>query len=181
MKSKLVISSIGLAALGLVCCCAVAVPRRREHELRATVAELNGRIRAGREAIEEVRELESKCAGARARLGDYDQGLRRTPAVVWFPERMGEYFRRFAIEKVSTRMNARRPEPSVPGYERIYWAITLSLGADAAELRRGLLAACELEAAEPEVRVVAVTVLSDSQSVGGKKAVVTASLLTRQL
>jgi hypothetical protein len=181
MKRKLMISSIGVATVGLILACSVAVPQRRERELRARLAELNGRIHAGREAIDEVRALEIKCAGARTQLGSYDHGLTRTPALVWFPDKMGEYFRRFAVEKVSTRVNTSAPDPTLRGYERIFWAITLPLTGDSTELRRVMRAVSELETAEPQVRVVAVTVSGDSQSLGGRKAVVTASLLTRQL
>ena len=181
MKRTLTICTVGISAVVLFHRLGVSAPERRERDLRTRIAGLAAETNAARHAIEDVRALELECTRIRARLAGRDRISPGSPALVWFPEKMREHFHRFGIEKVSARVNTTISEPALRGFERIFWTITLPVLPDAADLKRALLAVCELETTESQLCIVGVGVSGDAQSIGGRSAVITASLLARQL
>jgi hypothetical protein len=171
---------VAAATVGLFYAATVPAPARRVREARADLAAANARMRASSEAIQRVRNLEQECAGIRKQLAQRSDAT-ITP-LVWFPQEMSKHFEQFGITKVSTRINTGLPEPALPGYQRTFWAVTLPLEEDPAEVVRTLLAIASLEAGDPLLRVHTVSAIADAgpEVLGGRRATVTVSLLTRQ-
>ena len=178
MRSILSTCVAGAAAAGLFYSFGIAAPRERVRTLDAELADVSARVGTASRAIAEVRDLERKCSHIRARLAQRGQ-LTSSP-LLWFPEQMQSYFSRFGFENVAPRVNTSMEVAGLAGYQRTFWAVTLPLRGAASEVDRVLMAASELEAADPHVRVQTVSISTDAQALGGRCATVNASVLTRQ-
>jgi len=180
LRALLPICVTGAAAIGLFYAYGVAAPARRVRELSSALAERNNNIRLARNSIERTRELECECASIRTQLASRGDVL--ASPLVLFPEQMTRHFRQFGIENVTTRVNTGLKDPELPGYQRTFWSVAVPLSGSQNEVDRALLAFSDLESANPFLRVHTVTAFADSEVkvLGGRRAMVTVSVLTHQ-
>jgi len=170
----------GAVAIGLFCAYGVAAPARRVRELRSALAETNGSLRQARNSIDQTRELESECASIRSQLAARAEAM--TSPLVSFPAQMSRHFRQFGIENITTRVNTGIPESELPGYQRTFWSVAVPLGGSQSDVDRALLAFSGLESANPSWRVHTVSAFAEPEVkvLGGRRAMATISVLTRQ-
>ena len=154
--------------------------RERLAENQRRIAELSGNVEHAKKRIKETQEMERRASGARAELVRWNRQRAAASAMVWFPENLKGYFRRFGIVDAVTRLNTVRPEPELPGYQRSYWAVDLPIQDGTVEFGKVLMAVGELEQAEPHVRVLDFAVRRDSANPARRTAVINLSTLARR-
>lgn len=132
---------------------AVAPLQEAEWSSQQRKVELQTRTAAARATIQAIKIQEQNSARAQAEVNRryHKQG---GAAVVWFPQRVKEYFDQSGIPNSVTRLNTTRDEPELPGYERTYRAVDIPHEAGAAVLGVLLPAVANIEEVEPTIRVM---------------------------
>lgn len=140
---------------------AIAPLQERERIFKHRVAELEVQVESARRAIEEIREMEQPAAAARAELDRWRQERPAGSAMVWFPERVEQYFARAGFAETVTRFNTTRAEPELPRFQRMYWAVEVPMPAHPGELSKALGAVADLAQADPHTRVMDLAIRRD--------------------
>lgn len=158
----------------------IAPLRESERIAAQRIEELSGKLESAHAAIEEVRTLEQRAASARAELDRWRRERPAASAMLWFPERIREHFRRAGFAEAVTRLNTTRAEAKLPRFQRSFWAMELPLRAQPGEIGKVLLAAAELEQAEPHVRVLDFAIRRGAGDTHQLTAVLNVSTLARE-
>ncbi len=152
----------------------------QETEILGEVGDLKGRIAGARQTLAETLAQEEDIEQARGELMRMKDDRPAGAAEVWVPGLVQPYLRRFGFEKLVTRKNTALKEPHLPGYERIYWCLSVPLQSVPNELTNLLTAIADLEQAEPSVRVVDLVIRPDPDDSSARTAGLTFSTLLRE-
>lgn len=89
------------------------------------VDQLRVQIKKARGYIQSVRDMDQDVAKADRQLDELRRDFPSEPVVVWFPRKLKEHFESFGTSVGMTRIISTKEEPSLPGWKRWYWAVTL--------------------------------------------------------
>ncbi len=141
--------------------------RQKEAQMRRDVSGLRERIKEARDEFHEIKEQEQAVGRERSALNAVHPDVPPGPAVVWFPVRLKEHLRRFGVAEVVIRQNTALPEPGLAGFERTYWRLSFPAQESVRDLKTLLTIAAEFEQQYTFVKVLDVSLHSESQGSAG--------------
>lgn len=99
--------------------------QERQVETRKELGDLRTQLLAAQEEMKEIKGHEVNATRMRSLLNALYRDTPIGPAITWFPTQMKTHLSKFGVADVEVRLNASRPEPRLPGFERTFWHTSL--------------------------------------------------------
>jgi hypothetical protein len=174
---KIVLSTLMLFAL-LYCYFSLLLGplQKGEKAARDSIAELTPQIAKDEATVREAKALELQAPAAVSTLNQVKAMIPDGAPVAWFPQRIGEFFKRQGIDKCTARAGAEGGEKELTGFKKLGWTIEIP-AVDAVPLAIAI-AALENEQLLLEVTGIQLDALKDN--VQYQRAVITVSTIVEQ-
>ena len=137
---------------------------------------LDPKIAEAKAQIAKVAALKQKEPQAKLLMQQVDSMIPTGSPIAWFPPRIEAFFKKYGIEKVTTRLNNETPEKELPGFKRLNWGIEASK----TQFVPFAAAVSALENGEPLIEVQAFEVDAARDEPGKERISLTINNLIRQ-
>jgi hypothetical protein len=149
--------------------------KRQSAAQKSTVA-LGPEIQNAQAQIKKVQDLERSLPEKAVVLRQVDVMIPEGSPVAWFPTKVGDFFKRQGIEKVTTKLNSETIEKDLPGFRRLAWGIDLP------KVTYGQFggAICALENEEPLLEIRTLQIDASRDDAETQRATIVANNLVKQ-
>jgi len=133
----------------------VLIPRHQRHdELVHRKEQLVVGLESARLKFTVGKQAEQKAAAARGALNHFLGDDTSDSAMVAFPKEIEDHFTRFGLRDVVVRMATTEKVPKLPGYERVFWSVGVSVPRTDRNAEGLLLAVSDLEQQSRFIKVI---------------------------
>lgn len=149
---------------------------KQEKSAAKKIEELQPKIKSAKGEIAAVKSLEAKVPEVSEKIETLRALVPDDAPVAWFPPKVRNFFKRHGIEDVTTRQKRALGEIGAGGFSQIEWIVDIPK-VDAVGLG---IALAGLEAEDPTVSVISVTISADSRDPEFQSATLVLSSIVKQ-
>lgn len=165
---RVVIGGLALGSAWLFSEYAITPLRLHEKDSVRRVEELRQQLDSAHAALRGIgnpkQELEDEGSALNRLLGE--SALKST--MVSFPENVRQHFARFGVPLRAMRLNTTQEMPDLPGYQRVYWSVGLSVAEADRTLTGLLISVAELEEQNRFIKVLDFALQPDVEEPGSR-------------
>jgi hypothetical protein len=149
---------------------------QRQEAAHTSILALGPEIANSKAQIDKTKKMENDSPITNMPMRQVEAMIPEGSPVAWFPTRMADFFKKLAIDKVSTRMTGETVEKELPGFRRISWGVDLPK----VEFVTFAQAIAALENDEPLLEISAMQVDASRDDVEMQHAFLTVNNLVKQ-
>lgn len=149
---------------------------KQQEATQQSITALGPEIANSKAQMDKTKQLEAKAAELKLVSRQVEAMIPDGSPVAWFPTRMGDFFKKQGLDKVSTRMNGDSVDKDLPGFRKLSWGIDLPK----VEFGPFARALASLENEEMLIEVNAIQIDASREDVEAQHVLLTVSNIVKQ-
>lgn len=150
--------------------------QKRQAIARKSIAALTPEMSKAEAQIKRTEDLKKSAPQSTAVISQVNAMIPEGSPVAWFPPKVGDFFKRQGIEKVTSKFSSEVADKELSGYRRLAWGLDLPR-VDFAQFGTAL---CALENEEPLLEITSLQLDAIREEVESQRATLTVQNIVKQ-